>query len=131
MVFRHGRIGTEPDGVECPAWGFWPGVIVARKSLSDQLSPDFLMSVELAGVHAFADRVAKVAKRWAPLDEEIDHVIIEREQGITPLTFRFEHDSLRANGFDDLADWRIRVRDGLYGHGDPPRYSIESCLLRT
>ncbi len=39
--------------------------------------------------------------------EGIDHVIIEREQGITPLSFSFEPDALRASGFDDLADWRI------------------------
>jgi hypothetical protein len=75
--------------------------------------------MELAGVPAPADLAAWVAKPWAPLDEQIDRVIIEREQGITPLTFGFEHDSLGARGLEDLADRRIQVRDGLDGHDDP------------
>jgi hypothetical protein len=79
------------------------------------------MSPEAAGVHALADLLAMVAKHAAALEEEVDHVIIEREQSITPLTLGFEHDSLGARGFEDLADRRIQVRDGLYGHGDPPR----------
>jgi len=88
------------------------------------------MSLELARIHALADFVAVGAKSRTALDEEIDHVIIQREQGIPTLIFGFEHDSLGARRFEDLADRRIRVTDKLDTHGDPPRYSIESCLLR-
>src|SRR5208337_107141 len=98
--------GESPACLPLLAW--WDGSL---KSLSDQLPPDLLMSLELARVQPFADLVAMVAKRWTALDEEINHVIIERGQGITPLTFSFEHHSLRASGSDDLADWRFRVTD--------------------
>jgi hypothetical protein len=91
------------------------------ESLSQQLPSDLLMNVELAGVHALADLVAVGAKHGTPLDEEVDHVIIEWEQGITLLAFGFEHDSLGACGFEDLADRSIRVTDRLYDHGDSPR----------
>ena len=100
--FAHAQTWGRESCLPLLAW--WDGF---SKSLSDQLPPDLLMSLELARVHPFADLVAMVAKRWTALDEEIDHVLIEREQGITPLTFSFEHDSLTASSFDDLADWRI------------------------
>jgi len=69
------------------------------------------MRTEKAGPHAPADPVAIVAKPRAPLVEEIDHVVIEREQGITPLTFGLEHDPLGACGSKDLADRRVQVSE--------------------
>jgi hypothetical protein len=79
------------------------------------------MSLELTGVDSTADLTAMGTELRTPLNEEIDEVIIERDHGITPLTFGFEYDAVGACGFEDLADRRIRVIDRLYGHGDPPR----------
>src|SRR5271157_435885 len=107
-------------GLDGPVWCFTCGVTAPRKSLSEQLFPDILMSLELARVDALANFVAVGAEPRTALDEEIDHVIIEREQCVTPLTFGFEHNSLCACGFEDLADRRVRVTDRLNSHCDPP-----------
>jgi hypothetical protein len=94
---------------------------VPQKSLTDQLSPDVPMSLELARSHALANPEAVGAEPGTALDEEIYHVIIERQKGITPEPLGFEHDSLGARRFEDLADRSVRVTDRLRGHGNPPR----------
>src|SRR5438067_1500640 len=70
--------------------------LMARDSFSEQFLPDLIVSVELAGVHAAADLTAVGAERRTSLDEQIDHVIVEWKQSITPLVLGLEHDSLGA-----------------------------------
>src|SRR5207245_1722782 len=92
----------------------------------DQLPLDLLMHLEPARVHALTDLAAMSAELGTPLDEEIEHVIIERDHGRGPLVLGFEHDPLGARGLEDLADRRAQV-DGIpYGHSDPSRKSVGS-----
>src|SRR5262249_7739401 len=67
-------------------------------SLTGQMFPHVLVSQELARVHALADLLALLPELGIPHDEKVDHIVIEREHGITALAFGFEHDSLGACG---------------------------------
>ena len=50
-----------------------------------------------------ANLAALGAKLWASLDEIIDQIIIERDQGITTPGSGFEQNPFGARGFEDLA----------------------------
>jgi len=101
--------------------GFQREMTGPPESFSDELPPDLFVSLELTGIDSTANLTAMGAELGTPLNEEVDKVIIERDHGITPLTFGFEYDAVGSCGFEDLADRCIRVIDRLHGHGDPPR----------
>jgi hypothetical protein len=92
-----------------------------QKLLPAQLSLDVFVALKLARDHALPDLLAVGTEPRTALNQEIDYVIIEWEEGITALTFGFEQDSFGAHRPENLTDRSIRVTDRMCGHGGPPR----------
>ena len=90
-------------------------------SLAGQSPPNLIMGLELTGVHTLTDLAAMGPEGRTPLDEEVDEVVVEREQGITPLILGFQQHPLPANRLEEVSDRLAGVTDGLDGHDDPPR----------
>src|SRR4051794_23044999 len=78
------------SGVKRHAQGFSHQTTGPLESSSDELPLDLLMRLELAGIHAPTNLSARGAEFRTPLDEQIEHLIIKRDQGIRPLTLGFE-----------------------------------------
>jgi hypothetical protein len=55
-----------------------------------QSTSDLLMCLELTGCHLSVNLSADGAKPWVPLDEQVDHVLIERNHREARPVFRFE-----------------------------------------
>ncbi len=74
------------------------------------------MGPEMTSVDALTDFTETGYENRIPFDQEIDKVVDERDQGVTPSVFGFQQNSLRPRGFEDLAVRRL----GGIDHFAPP-----------
>jgi hypothetical protein len=101
-------------------------------SLPEQFPSHILMADGLSRVHALTDLLALGAELQTPLDQEIEDLVIEREQGIPPVALGLQDDSLAARGLEDLADRNARGAELVSGRIGAGRIGVRPnwCQFR-
>jgi hypothetical protein len=79
------------------------------------------VSPELSTFHLRSNLLANGAGLWAPLDEEINYVVIEGQHGEMQLVFGIEYDTVWPGGVEYFANRRFRVTQNLIGRDDLTR----------
>src|SRR5262249_26017296 len=96
-----------------------------------QARPDLLVAHELTSVHPGAYLLAEGAKAGIPLEQEMDQVLIQADQGVTALVLEFESQAFGSRRFE--AEFNDSPPSGCPKHGEvstalPPRVTNRGAI---